>query len=160
MQAFVQKQYFLTRLSGSQVSLTAGVALSSSPAYRNSSSVVVTIFSISELDFDSSIGIRLISSFWSTKSLATWFSAMRERAAGVSFFRIASDSVSCRGGSNGTLNGWSLTARSVNHTIRRATPSLIYKRTKNLRAGQLLLGHQKLESTVRYLGIEASTWAY
>jgi len=31
---------------------------------------------------------------------------------------------------------------------------LIYKRTKNLRAIQLLLGHTKLESTVRYLGIE------
>ena len=30
----------------------------------------------------------------------------------------------------------------------------IYKRTKNLRAVQLLLGHSKLESTVRYLGIE------
>ena len=31
---------------------------------------------------------------------------------------------------------------------------LIYRRTKNLRAVQLLLGHSKLESTVRYLGIE------
>ena len=41
------------------------------------------------------------------------------------------------------------------HTIRRATASLIYRRTKNLRAVQLLLGHTKLESTVRYLGIEA-----
>lgn len=34
------------------------------------------------------------------------------------------------------------------------THSLIYRRTKNLRAVQLLLGHTKLESTVRYLGIE------
>lgn len=33
-------------------------------------------------------------------------------------------------------------------------PTLIYQRTKNLRAVQLLLGHTKLESTVRYLGIE------
>ena len=31
---------------------------------------------------------------------------------------------------------------------------VIYRRTKNLRAVQLLLGHSKLESTVRYLGIE------
>lgn len=31
---------------------------------------------------------------------------------------------------------------------------LIYRRTKNLRAAQLLLGHTKLESTLRYLGIE------
>ena len=40
------------------------------------------------------------------------------------------------------------------HTLRRTKPSLIYKKTKNLRACQLLLGHRKLESTVRYLGIE------
>jgi integrase len=40
------------------------------------------------------------------------------------------------------------------HSIRRTKPSLIYRRTKNLRAVQLLLGHSKLESTVRYLGIE------
>ena len=40
------------------------------------------------------------------------------------------------------------------HSIRRTKASLIYKRTKNLRAIQLLLGHRNLESTVRYLGIE------
>lgn len=40
------------------------------------------------------------------------------------------------------------------HSMRRTKASLIYKRTKNLRAVQLLLGHTKLESTVRYLGIE------
>ena len=40
------------------------------------------------------------------------------------------------------------------HTLRRTKASLIYRRTKNLRAVQLLLGHAKLESTVRYLGIE------
>jgi integrase len=40
------------------------------------------------------------------------------------------------------------------HSIRRTKPSLIYRRTKNLRTVQLLLGHTKLESTVRYLGIE------
>jgi site-specific recombinase XerD len=40
------------------------------------------------------------------------------------------------------------------HSIRRAKASLIYRGTKNLRAVQLLLGHSKLESTVRYLGIE------
>ncbi len=40
------------------------------------------------------------------------------------------------------------------HSIRRTKPSLIYKRTKNLRAVQLLLGHTKLESTIRYLGVE------
>ena len=40
------------------------------------------------------------------------------------------------------------------HSLRRTKASLIYKRTGNLRAVQLLLGHAKLESTVRYLGIE------
>jgi len=40
------------------------------------------------------------------------------------------------------------------HTMRRTKVSLIYKRTKNLRAIQLLLGHTKLDSTVSYLGIE------
>lgn len=40
------------------------------------------------------------------------------------------------------------------HTMRRTKVSLIYHRTKNVRAVQLLLGHTKLESTVRYLGIE------
>ena len=40
------------------------------------------------------------------------------------------------------------------HTMRRTKASLIYQRTKNLRVVQLLLGHTKLESTVRHLGIE------
>jgi len=40
------------------------------------------------------------------------------------------------------------------HSLRRSKAALIYKRTKNLRAVQLLLGHTKLESTIRYLGIE------
>lgn len=40
------------------------------------------------------------------------------------------------------------------HSLRRTKAALIYHRTKNLRAVQLLLGHTKLESTVRYLGIE------
>lgn len=40
------------------------------------------------------------------------------------------------------------------HSMRRTKASLIYRRTKNIRAVQLLLGHTKLESTVRSLGIE------
>jgi integrase len=40
------------------------------------------------------------------------------------------------------------------HSMRRTKASLIYRRTKNLRAVQILLGHTKMESTVRYLGIE------
>ena len=40
------------------------------------------------------------------------------------------------------------------HSLRRTKATLIYRRTGNLRAVQLLLGHSKIKSTVRYLGIE------
>ncbi len=40
------------------------------------------------------------------------------------------------------------------HSLRRTKATLIYRKTGNLRAVQLLLGHTKVESTVRYLGIE------
>jgi integrase len=40
------------------------------------------------------------------------------------------------------------------HSLRRTKATLIYRRTGNLRAVQLLLGHRKIESTARYLGIE------
>jgi len=42
------------------------------------------------------------------------------------------------------------------HSLRRTKATLIYRRTGNLRAVQLLLGHTKIESTVRYLGIEVN----
>ncbi len=40
------------------------------------------------------------------------------------------------------------------HSLRRTKPTIIYRKTKNLRAVQILLGHTNLESTVRYLGVE------
>ena len=40
------------------------------------------------------------------------------------------------------------------HSIRRIKATLIYRRTGNLRAVQLMLGHTKVESTVRYLGVQ------
>lgn len=40
------------------------------------------------------------------------------------------------------------------HSVRRTKATLIFRHTKNLHAVQLLLGHPKLESPVRYLGIE------
>jgi integrase len=57
------------------------------------------------------------------------------------------------------LDGWVTSvgldpASYGTHSMRRTKASLIYRRTKNLRAVQLLLGHSKLKSTVRYLGIE------
>ena len=57
------------------------------------------------------------------------------------------------------VHGWVAGAGLVSsaygtHSMRRTKPAQIYKKTGNLRAVQLLLGHSKLESTVRYLGIE------
>jgi len=40
------------------------------------------------------------------------------------------------------------------HSLRRTKAALIYKQTGNLRAVQILLGHSKIETTVRYLGVE------
>ena len=40
------------------------------------------------------------------------------------------------------------------HSLRRTKASMIYKQTGNLRAVQILLGHTKIESTVRYLGVD------
>ena len=40
------------------------------------------------------------------------------------------------------------------HSLRRTKATLIYRRTGNLRAVQFLLGHTKIESTVRYLGVD------
>lgn len=40
------------------------------------------------------------------------------------------------------------------HSLRRTKASMIYKRTGNLRAVQLLLGHSKIENTIRYLGVD------
>lgn len=57
------------------------------------------------------------------------------------------------------LSGW-LTSIGLDsslygtHSIRRTKATLIYRRTGNLRAVQILLGHTKIESTVRYLGVE------
>ncbi len=40
------------------------------------------------------------------------------------------------------------------HSLRRTKAAQIYRKTGNLRAVQLLLGHTKVDSTVRYLGVE------
>lgn len=40
------------------------------------------------------------------------------------------------------------------HSLRRTKATLIYRRTKDIRAIQILLGHVKLDNTVRYLGVE------
>ncbi|MBL8544329.1 MAG: tyrosine-type recombinase/integrase [Hyphomonadaceae bacterium] len=60
-----------------------------------------------------------------------------------------------RGSVNGESNGaGAAPATYGTHSLRRTKAALIYRKTGNLRAVQLLLGHSKLESTVRYLGVE------
>lgn len=46
------------------------------------------------------------------------------------------------------------TSRYGTHSLRRTKATLIYRKTGNLRAVRILLGHTKIESTVRYLGVE------
>lgn len=46
------------------------------------------------------------------------------------------------------------------HSLRRTKASIIYKATGNLRAVQILLGHTKIESTVRYLGVDVEDALY
>jgi integrase len=93
------------------------------------------------------------------ESICTWVARCDLRAAGFLFpgrgrerhlsvrqySRIVKSWVDCIGLDQ---------SRYGTHSLRRTKATLIYKRTKNIRAIQLLLGHTKLESTVRYLGIE------
>ena len=60
---------------------------------------------------------------------------------------------------NRIFHGWAEKLRLENslyslHSMRKTKPYLLYNKTKKLRVIQLLLGHKKLENTVRYLGIE------
>lgn len=64
-----------------------------------------------------------------------------------------------RFGSARIVQGWVVSiglnpATYGTHSLRRTKAALIYRKTSNLRAMQPLLGHTKLESTVRYLGVE------
>src|SRR5262249_27305351 len=76
-------------------------------------------------------------------------------------FRAAfgSDRISRRGSTPAlSMDGWSALGLDSSaygtRSLRRTKAAQIYRKTGNLRAVQLLLGHTKLESTVRYLGIE------
>jgi integrase len=94
------------------------------------------------------------------EALSAWLARRGRRADDWLF-----PSRSCHGAHIGTrqyarlVKGW---VRMIDlepaafgtHSLRRTKVALVYKKTGNLRACQLLLGHRKLESTVRYLGIE------
>jgi integrase len=94
------------------------------------------------------------------EAISIWLDTMRHRDGGYLF-----SSRMHHGGHLSTrqyarlVKSWTaaigLDPRSYGtHSLRRTKSTLIYRRTHNLRAVQLLLGHTKLESTVRYLGIE------
>jgi integrase len=53
---------------------------------------------------------------------------------------------------DGSGGPWCTTTRLI--SLRRTKAAIIYKQTGNLRAVQILLGHTKIESTVRYLGVD------
>ena len=96
---------------------------------------------------------------WTRESIAAWV-ARRDLRSGSYLFpgRSEDHHLSVRQYSR-IVKGWAVCigldkSRYGTHLLRRTKATLIYKRTKNIRAIQLLLGHTKLESTVRYLGIE------
>lgn len=94
------------------------------------------------------------------RAIAAWIDRNRLRNGGYLFSgRFAtSPHLSTRQYSR-IVQGW---VRSIGlnpatygtHSLRRTKAALIYRKTGNLRAVQLLLGHTKLESTIRYLGVE------
>jgi len=86
----------------------------------------------------------------------------RRQEAGASFF-LPAVMVATKPSRRGSMLVWSpggspasVSTRAFfgTHSLRRTKATLIYRRTGNLRAVQLLLDHSKIESTVRYLGIE------
>lgn len=93
------------------------------------------------------------------ESLASWIGSDYDRTACYLFpGRRAGTHLSVRQYAT-IVKGWFARigldpSRYRTHSLRRTKATLIYRRTKNIRAVQLLLGHTKLESTVRYLGIE------
>jgi len=96
----------------------------------------------------------------SRRSIETWIDAGRLSDTGFLFpsRQQFSQHLSLRQYSR-ILGNWVKTAgldprMYGTHSMRRTKATLIYRQTKNIRAVQLLLGHSKLESTVRYLGID------
>ncbi len=93
------------------------------------------------------------------ESIAAWVSSAELRSASYLFTgRLKGCHLSPRQYSR-IVKSWARRIgldpnRYGTHSLRRTKATLIYKRTKNIRAIQLLLGHSKLESTVRYLGID------
>jgi integrase len=93
------------------------------------------------------------------EALATWIGSGYDRTASYLFpGRRAGTHLSVRQYAS-LVKGWFASigldpSRYGTHSLRRTKATLIYRRTKNIRAVQLLLGHTKLKSTVRYLGIE------
>jgi integrase len=94
------------------------------------------------------------------QSLENWIAEQRLRSRDYLFpSRVRKSSHLSRRQYARIVNGWVSEigldpALYGTHSLRRTKASLIYRRTQNIRAVQLLLGHTKLESTLRYLGID------
>ena len=94
------------------------------------------------------------------ESVAAWISSAKAATGGLPIFQSLASVPSSFDASVGSDRArMGQTDRTqlgsiCTHTLRRTKTVLIYRRTKSLRAVQLLSGDSKLESTVRYLGIE------
>ena len=94
------------------------------------------------------------------RSLATWIRIRRGEADGWLFpSRMVSGAHLSTRQYIRLVKGWVALAGLEpaaygTHSLRRTKVAMLYRKTGNLRACQLLLGHTKLESTVRYLGVE------
>jgi integrase len=91
----------------------------------------------------------------SRSSVETWLPMLRTTGSGYLFPSRLHESphISTRQYAR-LAHHWVESASSGTHSMRRTKVTQIYRKTGTLRAVQLLLGHTKLESTVRYLGIE------
>ena len=82
---------------------------------------------------------------YTRQAIDDYLQETRKQAGEWQYARLVSDWIACIG-----LDP----LQFGTHSLRRTKATLIYKRTSNLRAVKLLLGQTKIESTVRYLGIE------
>jgi SOS response associated peptidase (SRAP)/Phage integrase family len=114
-----------------------GPARNLQPHYNIAPTMTVDVIRLDESGNRELVPMRwgLIPAWWvkSLKEITATFNARAESVADKPMFRDAF---------------------KATHSLRRTKASIIYKQTGNLRAVQILFGHTKIESTVRYLGVD------